>query len=137
MVRDATARPHRFTAAAEDPMFEPLAELLGRSVGVEAELRSALSRPDVAAAVIYGSWVNGTRRPDSDIDLLVVGDAPLRELRRAVRPIAKAAGRTVDPTVLSSSEFGRLRDEGAGYLRSVLEERTIALVGDLADVADR
>lgn len=137
VVRDGTVRPHRFTAAVEDPMFEPLAELLSRSVGVEAQLRSALSRPDVRAAVIHGSWVKGTRRPDSDVDVLVVGDASLRELRRAVRPIGKAVGRGIDLTMLSPSEFGRLRDEGAAYLRSVFEEPTIALVGDLADMSDR
>lgn len=137
VVRDATARPHRFNAATGDPMYEPLAALLSRSVGVEAELRSALGRPDVMAAVIHGSWARGTRRPDSDIDVLVVGDAPLRDLRRAVRPVGKAAGRTVDVTVLSPDEFRRLRDEGASYIRSVLEEPVIGLVGDLTTVADR
>jgi predicted nucleotidyltransferase len=135
VVRDATARPHRFAAAPDDPLYEPLAELLNRSVGVEAELSSALDRPDVVAAVIYGSWPRGTRRPGSDIDVLVVGDASLRDLRRVVRPIGKAAGRTVDVTLLSPEEFSRMRDEGAGYLRSVLGEPTTALVGDLAGVA--
>jgi predicted nucleotidyltransferase len=137
VVRDATARPHRFSAAASDPMYEPLAVLLNRSVGVEAELRSVLDRADVMAAVIYGSWAHGTRRPDSDIDVLVVGDAPLRDLRRAVRPVGKAAGRTVDVTVLSRDEFRRLRDEGASYVRSVLEEPTTVLVGDLTTVGAR
>src|SRR5580658_9660535 len=52
--RDATARPHRFQAATEDPLHEPLADLLRRSVGVEAQLRAALEGPDVLAAAIYG-----------------------------------------------------------------------------------
>jgi predicted nucleotidyltransferase len=118
-------------------MFEPLAALLSRSVGVEAQLRSAFDRPDVMAAVIYGSWVRGTRRPDSDIDVLAVGDAPLRDLRRAVRPIGKAAGRPVDVTILSSDEFRRLRDEGASYVRTILEGPITVLVGDLTTAADR
>jgi predicted nucleotidyltransferase len=134
VIRDAAARPHGFRAATDDSLYEPLAALLSRSVGVELELRSALRRTDVTAAVIYGSWARGTRRPDSDIDVLVVGDAPLRDLRRVVRPIGKAAGRTVDVTVLSADEFRRLQDEGAGYVRSVLEGPTTALVGDLAGV---
>lgn len=135
--RDASARPHQFFAATDDSMYEPLAALLSRSVGVEQELRAALLRPDVIAAVIYGSWAKGTRRPDSDIDVLVVGDAPLRELRRVVRPIGKAAGRPVDVTVLSMSEFSRLRHDGSSYLRSVLADSTIALVGDLETAADQ
>jgi predicted nucleotidyltransferase len=133
-VRDATARPHRFAAAVEGPLYESLATLLNRSVGVEAELRSALRRSDVVAAAIYGSWASGTRRPDSDIDVLVVGDAPIRELRRAVRPIGKAAGRTVDIAVLGLDEFKKLRADGAGYLRAVFEEPITNLVGDLRQV---
>src|SRR5687768_12408851 len=52
--RDATARPHQFRAAADDPLHEPLAALLRRSVGVEEQLRDALDRPGVLAAVIHG-----------------------------------------------------------------------------------
>jgi len=72
---------------------------------------------------------------DSDIDVLVIGDAPLRDLRRAVRPIGKSAGRTVDVTVLSSDEFRHRLKEGSGYARGVLETPTTSLVGDLASVA--
>jgi hypothetical protein len=43
VTRDAGARSLRFTAATDDPFYEPLVALLGRSVGVERELRAALS----------------------------------------------------------------------------------------------
>jgi predicted nucleotidyltransferase len=135
--RDATARPHRFWAATDDSLHEPLATLLRRSVGVEEQLRTTLERPDVLAAVIYGSWVGGTRRPDSDIDVLVVGDADLRELRRRVRPIGKGAGRTVDLTVLAADEFRRLLADRSSFARRVLESPTTPLVGDLASIARR
>jgi predicted nucleotidyltransferase len=131
-VRDPSARPHRFQAEPDDPLFEPLVALLGLSVGVETELRSALSRPDVLAAVIYGSWARGTRRANSDIDVLVVGAAPLRELRRVVRPVGKAAGRAIDVTVLSLEELERMRDEQAGYLREIMDAPTIDLIGSLS-----
>jgi predicted nucleotidyltransferase len=133
--RDATARPHRFSAATDDAFYESLADLLRRSVGVEEQLRATLERPDVHAAVIYGSWSSGTRRPNSDIDVLVVGDADLRELRRLVRPIGKEAGRTVDVTVLRDREFGQLLDERSSFARRVLEAPVTVLVGDLSSVA--
>lgn len=137
VVRDATARPHRFRAATDDPLYEPLATLLRRSVGIEQGLRVALDRPDVSAAVIYGSWVSGSRRPDSDVDVLVVGDADLRELRRVVRPIGKAAGRAIDLTLLSPDELSGLVADGSSFARSVLEGRTTSLIGDLATIARR
>jgi predicted nucleotidyltransferase len=129
--RDATSRPHAFAAATEDPMFEPLVMLLKRSVGIEEELRVALRRPDVQVALVHGSWATGSRRPDSDVDVLVVGDAPLRDLRRAVRPIGQAAGRTIDITAMSVPEFRQRLAEGSGFVRGVLSGSTVPLVGDL------
>jgi predicted nucleotidyltransferase len=132
--RNATARPHRFQAATDDPLHEPLASLLRRSVGVEEQLRTGLERPDVLVALIYGSWAGGIRRPDSDIDVLVIGDADLRELRRSVRPIGKAAGRTIDLTILTADEFQGLLAERSSFARRVLEAPITQLVGDLANI---
>ena len=133
--RDPTVRPHRFQAATDDPFNQPLVDLLRRSVGVEEQLRDALKRPDVLAAAIYGSWVSGTRRPDSDIDVMVIGNADLRELRRHVRPIGKEAGRVIDLTVLSAEEFRRLVTENSSFVRRVLEAPITPLVGNLDSIA--
>lgn len=133
--RDAAARPHIFRAATDEPLNEPLGELLRRSVGIEEQLRTVLQRSGVVAAVIHGSWAGGPRRPDSDIDVLVVGDADLRELRRHVRPIGKAAGRTIDLTVLTPDEFRRLLANRSSFARRVLEGPSTPLVGDLSSVA--
>jgi predicted nucleotidyltransferase len=133
--RDDAVRPHRFTAATDDGLYEPLADLLRRSVGIEGELRASLDRPDVHAAVIHGSWVSGSRRPNSDVDVLVVGDADLRDLRRIVRPIGKRAGRRVDLTVLKDDEFQHLLAERASFVRRVMDAPITALIGDLASVA--
>jgi predicted nucleotidyltransferase len=135
--RDATARPHQFRAAADDPLHRPLAALLRRTVGVEEQLRDALDRPDVVAAVIHGSWVTGTRVPASDVDVLVVGDADLRELRRTVRPIGKAAGRTIDLTVVSAEELQRAVSNDSSFARRLFEDRVTPLVGNLASIAGR
>jgi predicted nucleotidyltransferase len=131
--RDDTARPYRFAAATDDAAYSPLADLLRRSVGVESELRAILDRPDVDAAAIYGSWAAGTRRPDSDIDVLVVGDASLGELRRLVRPLGKATGRRIDLTLMRDEEFVRLREDRASFIRRIMERPMTVLVGDLAD----
>jgi predicted nucleotidyltransferase len=133
--RDNTARPYRFSAATDDAAYEPLSDLLRRSVGVESQLRASLDRPDVHAAVIYGSWASGARRPDSDIDVLVVGDADLRDLRRIVRPIGEATGRTIDLTLMRDGEFRRLLAERSSFLRRLMDAPITSLVGELDTVA--
>jgi predicted nucleotidyltransferase len=136
VTRDASARPHRFAAATDDGFYEPLAALLARSVGVEQDLRAALDgQPGVLAAVIHGSWAGGSRRPDSDIDVLVVGDIVLRDLRRHLRPIGERAGRALDLTVLTTEELQRLVRDRSSFARRILETPTIPLVGDLHSIA--
>lgn len=129
--RDAEARPHRFSAATEDASYPALADLLRRTVGVESELRATLDRPDVHAAAIFGSWVSGARRPDSDIDVLVIGDAGLRDLRRLIRPIEKSTGRRIDLTLLGDGEFHKLLADGSSFVRGVMDAPVTPLVGDL------
>jgi predicted nucleotidyltransferase len=133
--RDAASRPHRFSAATDDAAYEPLRDLLQRSVGIEDQLRERLERPDVHAAAIYGSWASGARRSDSDIDVLVVGDADQRELRRLIRPLDKQTGRTIDLTVMPDDEFRRLLKDRSSFARQVMEGPVTSLVGDLASVA--
>lgn len=133
IVRDATARPHRFRAATDDPVAELLSALLTRTVGIETELAETLDRPDVQLALIYGSWATGKRRPDSDVDVLVVGSADLRDLRRAVRPIGKAAGRTIDVTAFAPQEFRELIRDKSSFARRILDEPALVLTGNLQE----
>lgn len=131
--RDDTARPHRFTAATEDAAYTSLADLLRRTAGIEGQLRLVLERPDVLAAAIYGSWASGARRPDSDVDVLVIGDAALRELRRLVRPLERATGRRIDVTLMSAKEFHEGRH--SSFARKLTESPTIPLVGDPTELS--
>lgn len=134
VVRDAGSRPHRFTAAQDSPLFEPLGQLLTRTVSVEDDLREALDLPGVLVAAIHGSWASGKRRPDSDIDVVVIGDADLRELRRRTRSVTSRAGRRIDLTLFSPDEFRALLREGRGFARHLLEGPTTPLIGDLREV---
>lgn len=53
VTREAIGRTYLYRAALDSPLYEPLRLLLERTVGVETELRHALSElPGVAAAFI-------------------------------------------------------------------------------------
>ena len=132
VARDTSARPHRFRVAEDEPLVAPLAALLRHTVGVEIALRAELEdRPEVLAAVIHGPWAAASRSPGSAIDVFVVGDVELRDLRRRLRPVGEAAGRTIDIIVLAADEFRRLARVRTSFTRRVLEQPTTPLVGDL------
>lgn len=56
------------------------------------------NHPDIRLAILFGSQAAGTARPDSDIDIAVLGQGPLSAERRAalIGEIADACGRPVD-----------------------------------------
>jgi predicted nucleotidyltransferase len=101
---------------------------------VEADLKAALDVPGVLVAVIHGSWITGNRRPDSDIDVLVVGEADLRSLRRRVRSIAARSGRRIDLTLFDPEEFDALVRQGRGFIKHLSDDATLPLVGDIHEL---
>jgi len=133
--RDERSRPHRYTGATESPLYLPLREILDRTVGVEGELREALAGVSgVQTAVIHGSWADGTLRPGSDVDVLVIGTADLASLRRLVRPIGQHAGRRIDVTLFRPDEVRSELREGSPFLDKVARGPRVTLVGDLDQV---
>jgi predicted nucleotidyltransferase len=133
--RDAAARPHQFTAATGSPFYQSLRTLLSLAVGVESQLRDVLADLSITVALLHGSWVTGPLTRDSDIDLLVVGDVDLRDVRRRVRPVGKSLGRGIDVTVFTRDEFIALARSRASFARHILYEETRPIIGDRSTIA--
>ena len=133
--RDARQRPHQFIAATSAPAYAPLRELLELTTGVPARLADALAGVGgVRAAAIHGGWAAGRLRPDSDVDVLVVTDGDRRAAQRAVRSVARRAGRDADPTVLSIDDFEKLTATRNPFLAKILNGPRIDLIGDIAEL---
>jgi predicted nucleotidyltransferase len=130
---DRVGRTKRYLAADDSPLHEPLRALLERTLGVEPLLRRSLERVDgVDSAAIFGSWAAGHSAEGSDIDLLVVGDVDRDDLLAAVREVESQVHREIDVTAYRPDEFDRRREQGSGFLRTVLRGPLIPLVGEIA-----
>lgn len=99
-------------------------------------LRVALGEvPGVEAAFIYGSYARGTDvRPESDIDVFVVGEAlkePETRLALAGEALEAAGllGREVNMTRYTPRKLAARRAQGARFVRSVLEGEKEWLIG--------
>lgn len=129
------AQPERgagYVAAEDSPLYEPLHDLLERTLGVEVLLRHALeTTAGVERAAIFGSWAEARPGPDSDIDLLVVGTMERSALLTAVAEVERRARREIDVTIYGREEFERRLAAGSGFLRTALGGALIPLVGDL------
>jgi predicted nucleotidyltransferase len=114
------------------PVFAELQALVLKTVGLADVLRDALAplRGRLHAAFVFGSFARGQQTRDSDVDLLVVGDATFAELASALREPQARLGRVVNPTVYSVKQFRRKRAAGSPFLDRVLDGPKLMIVGD-------
>jgi predicted nucleotidyltransferase len=94
-------------------------------------LRDALNEvPGIDAAFIFGSQARGDARPDSDIDLLILGERiDDAELGAALMETALVLDRPVDVKRYDAERFIRDRVPGASFLTSALSGPMYFLIG--------
>ncbi len=84
--RSERGRHVYFQADAACPIFEELRGIVRKTAGFGVILGEALwkSRGKIRVAFIYGSVARGEEKAESDIDLMVIGDAGFGEVVAAV-----------------------------------------------------
>ena len=86
-------------------------------------------------AFIYGSVAKGTDTASSDIDVMVVGnDLLLGDVLKLLLPVESKLGRKISPTLYTPAEFKRRKAQKDSFLRRVLEQPVIPLVGEVANL---
>jgi len=112
-------------------IYEELRSIIRKTVGLAGVLRGALEplQDQIEFAYIYGSHATGTERPDSDVDLMVVGDISLRELSSPIRKAGRTVQRIVNPTLYSPQEYAEGLKDGNSFVSRVRHGARINLIG--------
>jgi predicted nucleotidyltransferase len=121
---------------ADSPVFNPLRELFSKTVGLVPTLQSEMAkfRSRIRWAAIYGSVARGEEAPESDIDLVLVGDLATSDLLPTLRRMERQFGREVNLTRYSEKEFRDKTRSGDHFLKSVTKGKAITLMGSLDDL---
>jgi DNA-binding transcriptional ArsR family regulator len=126
-----------FQAEPACPIRPELALILAKTVGVADVLKEVLAhiQDHIAAAFVYGSVATSSERSTSDIDLMVIGATSLSEVAPILRKAQERLGRAVNPTVYSSAEFRRQIHQERHFLKTVLREEKLFVIGTQDDLA--
>lgn len=114
----------RFVSANWELVWaDALATILAHSAGLPARLAERLRAVrGVRDAFIYGSWAarhaGEVGPPPHDIDLLVVGQARIPDLRRALRPLEEELSIEINPVVVTEDEWNASESPFLDELRS-------------------
>jgi predicted nucleotidyltransferase len=121
-----------YQANSANPIFAELKSILTKTAGIRDVLRQALEpvKDRVRVAFIYGSVAHGTERASSDIDVMVIGDIGFGEVTSHLSAVESKLGREINPTVYPPLEYVAKVKKRNHFLRSVLEQKKVFVVGD-------
>jgi predicted nucleotidyltransferase len=138
LIRHEVGRQVTYQANARSPVFAELAGLLRKTAGLADVLRDALAPlgDAVHMAFVYGSMADGSERPGSDVDVMVLGDAGFADVTLALAGAAQVLGREVNPTPMPRADFARRWSAGDGFACSVAASPKIWLKGEEHDFAE-
>ncbi len=125
-----------FQANPASPIYNELASIMRKTIGVADPLRQALESisGSISFACIYGSIAKGQEKSSSDIDLLVLSDSlTLEVLYRHLEEAESALGRKINPILFTLAEFNKRRSSSGSFVSKVLAGETIVLTGQLPD----
>lgn len=138
IVRKTVGRQVFYQANRKSPVFSELRGLLLKTSGAPGVLRSALAplRDSVQVAFIYGSIATQKDRADSDIDLMIIGDADFDNIVQRLSSAEKTLRREVNPSVYPPGEFRSKLLSGNHFLNSVLQGKKLFVLGTEDDLRE-
>lgn len=136
LLRKRVGNQVHFQANPGCPIYEDLRNIMKKTVGMADVLREALAplAGRIRAAFIYGSMASGEERAGSDVDLMIVGEIRLADAVVALAPAQAVLRREVNPNVYPALEFRKKAAAGDSFLKRVLAERMIFIIGGEDDL---
>ena len=116
-------------AATVSPIFDELHSILLKTIGPKAVLETQIrGLSGVDRALIYGSWARryhgAAGHFPQDIDLMVIGDGDVREIRAQADRASRELGRDVNVTVLTPDEWD---NSPTGFITHLKSEPLVEL----------
>jgi len=126
-----------YKANKKSPIFEELKGIVQKTFGLADVLRDCLSSQHDAinVAFIYGSVAKESDRVSSDIDVLIVSsELSYSEVLALLDSTELKLGRTINPAIYQPEEFNNKLISDNNFIKRVIEQPKIFLVGTEDDI---
>lgn len=118
-----------YTANPSHPLFPEVRALVLKTCGLADTLRNALRAPEIRCAFVFGSLARGEASPESDLDLMVIGNLGLRRVTALLSGVGTRVGREINPHVFTPAEFSHRRRAREHFVATVMDSPRLFLVG--------
>jgi predicted nucleotidyltransferase len=122
-----------YSANSLHPLYPDIRGIVLKTTGLRDVLASALSDPQIEFAFVFGSIASLTDKPESDVDLMVVGDLTEHRLAKLLGGTGDQLGREINPHVFTRGEITRRVESNDHFLNDVLSKPKLFLIGNEHD----
>lgn len=105
-----------------------LKNILIKTDGIVYPVKKILNDEKIKYGIIFGSFARGDYTPESDVDLLIVGDMSSFDLHKKIRPVENEIGREINPVVWTVENLRKQKN--SGFVKDILKKGFIILKGD-------
>ena len=91
-------------------------------------IKKALDRKEIKFVLIFGSFANNNHVPESDIDLLIIGDLKQEKVFKILKPLEIILKREINPIVWTLKEL--IKNKEKAFIRDILKKEKIIIKGN-------
>ncbi|MDZ7737350.1 MAG: nucleotidyltransferase domain-containing protein [Gammaproteobacteria bacterium] len=136
LIRRPAGNQVRYQANRASPIFEELASIFRKTVGLAGVLHRALKPlgKKVTLAFVFGSLARGKARQGSDVDLLVIGAADFTRVVKCLMGMHERLGREINPVVMTAAAFRKKYHAKDRFVIRIMKEPKIFVTGTSDDL---
>lgn len=113
----------------KNPLYGEFKTIIQKTIGIEALLKDALERVEgINFVFVFGSYAKKEFKPESDIDMAVVGDVKEELLLKILKNIEKTIGREINYHLYAGKEF-KEKIRANSFVRNIIKDY-IMVTGD-------
>ena len=137
LLREKVGNQVFYRADTHCPIYEELARIFRKTIGLASLLHNALSElaGKIQVAFVFGSMASGQQKTGSDIDVCVLGDVSLLEVVKTLSSVHETLRREINPVVMTAEEFAEQSVKQDGFVRRVLSEPKVFVMEDEVELA--
>lgn len=125
-----------FSANADHPVFPELSGLIKKTTGLRDVLALALVplASQIEVAFVFGSMARAREGPQSDVDLMVIGEVTFGQVANAVYDAQLTLAREINPKVMGRGEWSDKKSAHNVFAQELMDKPKIFIVGSEHDL---
>jgi predicted nucleotidyltransferase len=132
LIREHQGNQVLYQADRSCSIFEELASIFRKTVGLASELTTALEpiADRIDLAFVFGSMASGKQHAKSDLDICVLGEVELLDVVKAIGLLQESLRREINPVVMSAKQFASDLANEERFAERLVAEPKIFVIGD-------